>query len=165
VDAPEVRHDDLEVRTSTIHGRGVFARRPIPAATRIIEYTGEVISDEEADRRYDEPPTEHHHTFLFALGNGSCIDARVGGNIARFINHACDPNCEAVDVDGHIWVEAIRDIAPGEELSYDYGYEWAPDDDASTSLYVCRCGVPNCRKTMLTPSTTSDQAPGERRSP
>jgi uncharacterized protein len=141
----------IEVCASPIQGRGVFARRPIREGTRIIEYTGEVISDEEADRRYDDSTMPRHHTFLFSLDDGRCIDAAVGGNDARFINHSCEPNCQAVESDGRIWIEATRPIRPGEELTYDYAYARSECDEALTALYVCRCGAPGCRGTILAP--------------
>lgn len=142
----------IEVRTSSIDGRGVFARAPIRAGKRIAEYTGELITEVEADRRYDDRGMDRHHTFLFALSDGRCIDGAVGGNEARFINHSCDPNCEAVEEDGRIFIEALRDIAPGEELTYDYAYAWEDGDDALVSFYRCGCGAPGCRSTILTRS-------------
>lgn len=141
----------LEVRDSPIQGWGVVTRRPIAAGTRIIEYTGEVVSDDEADRRYDDSTMERHHTFLFSLDDGRCIDAAVDGNEARFINHSCEPNCQAVDVDGRIWIEALRPIAAGEELTYDYAYERSEIDEQFEALYTCTCGTPGCRGTILAP--------------
>ena len=137
------------MRDSAIQGRGVFALRPIPAGTRIIEYTGEVISDDEADRRYDDRNMDRHHTFLFSLDDGRCIDAAVGGNEARFINHSCAPNCQALETDGRIWIESIGPIEPGEELTYDYAYARSECDEALEALYVCRCRAPSCRGTIL----------------
>lgn len=139
----------LEVRHSAISGRGVFARQPIAPGTRIIEYTGERISDAEAERRYDDQAMEHHRTFLFVLDDGRCIDGAVGGSDASFINHSCDPNCESVEVDGRIWIDALRPIAAGEELTYDYAYEWEDGDEEHASFYECRCGASKCRKTIL----------------
>jgi uncharacterized protein len=145
-------HPLFELRTSPIQGVGAFALTKIRKGTRIIEYIGEIITDEEADRRYDDESQERHHTFLFALDNGFCIDAAFGGNDARFINHSCDPNCEAMDVKGKIWIEAIRTIQPGEELAYDYAYERDGEHDAEwEKLYVCHCGAANCRGTILAP--------------
>jgi SET domain-containing protein len=141
----------LRVRPSRIQGRGVFAARSIAEGTRIIEYVGEVISEEEADRRYDDRAMERHQTYLFQLADGRCIDGAVDGNEARLINHSCEPNCEAVEVNGHIWIESIRPIAAGEELSYDYAYERVEDDETLASLYVCRCGAARCRATILAP--------------
>jgi SET domain-containing protein len=146
------RNPYFEIRRSRIQGRGAFARRKIRKGTRIIEYTGEHVSHEEADRRYDDEHMARHHTFLFTLDSKTCIDAAVKGNDARYINHSCDPNCEAV-IDGrHIWIEALRTIAREEELVYDYQYE--RENDASEddeTRYSCRCGSPNCRGTILAP--------------
>jgi SET domain-containing protein len=145
----------FELRPSPIQGRGAFAVRMIRKGTRIIEYTGERISQEEADRRYDDQKMEHHHTFLFTLDDDTVVDAAVGGNDARFINHSCDPNCEAVIEDRRIYIEATRTIYPGEELVYDYQYERTDETtEADEKLYVCTCGAPNCRGTILAPKKT-----------
>jgi SET domain-containing protein len=146
----------LAVRPSPIDGLGVFTRRAVAPGTRIIEYTGEVISSDEADRRYDDEAMERHQTFLFALADGRCIDGAVGGSIARFINHSCEPNCEAVEFDGgHIWILALRPIAAGEELTYDYAYEW-DDDDEAARFYRCDCGAAACRRTILSPEARAE---------
>jgi SET domain-containing protein len=141
----------FELRPSPIAGLGAFAIRPIKKGTRIIEYTGERISNAEADRRYDEDKMASHHTFLFTLNRQTVVDAAVGGNEARFINHSCAPNCEAVIEDGRrIFIEAIRDIPVGEELVYDYQYERTDDHTAEDErFYSCRCGAPGCRGTIL----------------
>jgi hypothetical protein len=142
----------FEIRRSSIQGRGAFATRRIKKGERVIEYTGERISWKEADRRYDDSSMTRHHTFLFTLTRRTCVDAGVGGNDARFINHSCAPNCEAVIVNGRIYIDAIREIRPGEELSYDYAYERDADtDEDEEQLYMCRCGAPNCRGTILAP--------------
>ncbi|HEU6453341.1 MAG TPA: SET domain-containing protein-lysine N-methyltransferase [Gemmatimonadaceae bacterium] len=142
----------FEIRTSPIQGRGAFATRRIRKGTRLIEYVGERISHAEADRRYDDDTMKRHHTFLFTLNNRTVIDAGVNGNEARFINHSCDPNCEAVIDSGHIYIETTRTIQPGQELVYDYQYERAPDaDESDEARYPCRCGAPNCRGTILAP--------------
>lgn len=141
-----------EVRSSPIHGTGVFATRRIRKGAWIIEYTGERISHEEADRRYDDDAMDQHHTFLFTLDERGCIDASVGGNDARFINHSCDPNCEAVWVseEREIWIVAMRDIRKGEELFYDYAYEIDDTDlESARAKYPCRCGAPQCRGTIM----------------
>lgn len=139
----------FEVRRSRIQGRGVFATRRIRTGQRLIRYVGEPISHAEADRRYDDR-NGRHHTFLFVLDDATVLDARRGGNDARYINHSCDPNCETVIDDGEIWVEAIKPIAPEAELVYDYRFEW--DDayePADVRYYRCRCGSPKCRGTIL----------------
>ena len=140
------------LRRSTIQGKGAFATRPIKRGTRIIEYTGERISPDEADRRYDDGGMGRHHTFLFSVDSKVCIDAAVDGNDARFINHSCAPNCEAVDERKRIYIEAIRDISVGEELTYDYQYERdGTEDEKWEKIYVCKCGAPTCRGTILAP--------------
>lgn len=142
----------FEIRESSIQGKGAFALKDIPKGTRIIEYTGERITDEIASERYDDEAMERHHTFLFDAEDGIVIDGAVGGSEAIYINHSCDPNCEPVNEKNHIFIDAIRDINAGEELFYDYGYERDEDDDGSSdSLYVCHCGAPNCRGTILAP--------------
>jgi SET domain-containing protein len=143
----------FELRPSRIAGLGAFATRPIKKGTRIIEYTGERISNAESDRRYDEAKMASHHTFLFTLNRQTVVDAAVGGNEARFINHSCAPNCEAVIEDGRrIYIEAIKDIPVGEELVYDYQYERTADHtEEDERFYACRCGAPGCRGTILAP--------------
>ena len=138
------------VRNSGIHGKGVFAKTRIPAGTRLIEYKGERLTEAQVDRRYakDDDP----HTFLFALDNGRVIDASRNGNSARWINHSCAPNCEAVDDGDHIFIETLRTIRPGEELSYNYGIELEErHTPAMKRLYVCRCGARRCKGTILQP--------------
>lgn len=142
----------FELRTSEIQGTGAFAVTDIPGGTRIIEYTGEKITNKEADRRYDDEKMERHHTFLFTLNDRYIVDAAVGGNESRFINHSCDPNCEAVIERGRIYVEAKRDIPEGTELAYDYAYERTEEHtEEDEKLYVCRCGADNCRGSILAP--------------
>jgi SET domain-containing protein len=139
------------VRQSRIHGRGVFAARRIRKGTRIIEYVGDRVTHAEADRRYEDRPVEDNHTFLFIVDARTVIDAGVGGNAARYINHCCEPNCETVIEDRRVFIQALRTIQPGEELSYDYQIQREkgdpPDIDA---IFACRCGAPGCRGTMLT---------------
>ena len=142
----------IQVRRSGVHGKGVFALQPIAAGETLIEYTGEVISWPEALRRHPHDPKDPHHTFYFHVDDKHVIDAKYGGNASRWINHSCDPNCEADEVDGRIFIKALRDLAPGEELFYDYGL--VIDERYTPKLkkeYECRCGAPNCRRTMLAP--------------
>ena len=142
----------FEIRGSAIQGRGGFATRRIAKGERIAEYVGERISWKEADRRYDDEGMRRHHTFLFSVTSRTVIDAAVGGNDSRFINHSCDPNCEAVDEKGRIFIEAIKNIPKGTELTYDYAFE--RDDstgEEDEKLYACRCGSKNCRGTILAP--------------
>jgi len=140
------------VRNSGIHGKGVFALIPIPAHSRLIEYKGERLTEKQVDKRYakDDDP----HTFLFALDDGMVIDATVGGNSARWINHSCAPNCEAVDDGDRIFIETLRAIRPGEELSYNYGIELEErHTPAMKRLYQCRCGARRCKGTILQAKT------------
>jgi len=168
----------LEVRSSEVHGLGVFARERIPERSRIIEYLGERISHQEADRRYDDHDENDNHTFLFNVDRGLVIDAGVNGNEARFINHSCEPNCESVIEHRHVYIEALRDIEPGEELCYDYQIGRERGDPPNVDeIYACRCGSPGCRGTMLWPPRrpkrrraaqavhTGEPSPRERRRP
>jgi uncharacterized protein len=144
------RNPWIVLRRSKIHGRGVYARKRIPKGTRIIEYAGEIISSAEADRRYDDESMAKHHTFLFILSSRWCIDAAVGGNIARYINHSCDPNCVAWIVGRKIWIDALRDIEAGEELGYEYEYDFLPEYTVEDlEYYGCQCGSPTCRGTIV----------------
>jgi len=144
------QHRRFRARNSGIHGKGVFATTLIPAKTRLIEYKGERLTDAQVDRRYanDEDP----HTFLFSLDGGKVIDASRGGNSARWINHSCAPNCEAVEDEGRVFIETLRTIHPGEELSYNYGIVLEErHTPAMKRLYECRCGARCCKGTILQP--------------
>ncbi len=139
------------IRRSRIAGHGAIATRRIRKGQRIIEYVGEIISQEESDRRYPDGENEdNHHTFLFEIDDEKVIDASYDGNEARFINHACQPNCEAVDEEGRIFIFARKNIQPGVELTYDYNYPRergdGPDDEAQ---YPCHCGSKRCRGTIM----------------
>jgi SET domain-containing protein len=145
----------FELRTSAIQGTGAFATRTIKKGTRIIEYLGQRISWRTADKRYDDEKMNRHHTFLFTVDDKTCIDAAVNGNDARFINHSCDPNCEAINDRKRIFIEAIRTIPAGTELVYDYQYERTDDHSAEDErFYKCRCGSPKCRGTILAPASS-----------
>ena len=140
------------VRNSPVHGRGVFATRNIAADTFLIEYEGERISDKEATKRHGLDPENPYHTFFFSLESGKMIDGGVDGSDARWINHACEPNCEAREEKKRVNIYALRDIKRGEELNYDYGL--VVDDKQTKALkkaYECRCGAETCRHTMLAP--------------
>jgi len=143
------------VRNSSIHGRGVFATRYIRKGTRILEYKGERISNREADKRYDDTRMKRHHTFLFTLDKKTVIDGAIsaGGGDASFINHSCDPNCEAIITGKKIYIHALRGIHPGTELAYDYQYERTGKNDAELEkFYLCRCGSDNCRGSIMKPA-------------
>jgi SET domain-containing protein len=135
----------IEVRKSGVHGQGVYAVQSIRPGTRIIEYRGERVSWEAAPDDDNDP-----HTFNFGLENGEVINPEVGGNDARWINHSCDPNCEAVEEDDRVFIYAIRNIRAGEELLYDYQLEIdEPITEAAKKKFACHCGASNCRGTML----------------
>ena len=140
----------IQVRRSGVHGKGVFALVDIPRGTRIIEYVGEIVSWEEAQRRHPHDPSDPNHTFYFHIDEDRVIDALHGGNASRWINHSCAPNCVADERDGRIFIKARRAIKAGEELNYDYGL--VIDEPLTPELiadYPCRCGARNCRGTLL----------------
>ncbi len=146
-------------RRSPIHGTGVFAATDLPAETRVIEYKGTQITHAQADRRY-AGSADSGHTFLFTLNDRYIIDANVGGNVARWINHSCAPNCQAVTVEhpggdpkrDRVVIETLREIRAGEELTYDYGIVLdEPHTARMKKIWACRCGAPNCTGTMLKP--------------
>ena len=140
------------VRDSNVHGRGVFATRRIEKGERIIEYLGERVSHDEADRRYESKEENDSHTFLFIVDSKTVIDAGTAGNDARFFNHSCDPNCESVVEKRRVFIEALRAIEPGEEMTYDYQiYRDHDDPENIDEVFACRCGFANCRGTMLWP--------------
>jgi hypothetical protein len=151
---PDLTTSDLiEVRRSDVHGLGVFAAKRIAKGDRIIEYVGERVSHDEADRRYEEKDANDSHTFLFIVDSKTVIDAGVDGNDARFFNHSCDPNCESTVEKRRVYIEALRDIEPGAELTYDYQIHREDDDPANIDeVFACRCGFPQCRGTMLWPT-------------
>lgn len=140
----------IQVRRSGVHGKGVFAVAPIAKGALIIEYKGEIIPWKEALRRHPHDPEQPNHTFYFHLEGGDVIDGAVDGNAARWINHACDPNCEAEEDGRRIFIHALRNIKPGEELFFDY--RLVLDERYTPKLkkeYACWCGSKHCRGTML----------------
>ena len=144
----------IQVRKSGVHGKGVFALQPIAEGERIIEYKGEIITWPEALRRHPHDPKDPNHTFYFHNDEEHVIDAKHGGNAARWINHACAPNCEADEVDGRIFIKALRNIKAGEELNYDYGLILdEPYTRKIKAEYPCWCGAKNCRGTLLAPKS------------
>ena len=147
------KNDFYEVRKSGVHGYGGFAKQDLKKGTRITEYLGDRITHKEADKRYEDHDEDDNHTFLFIVDKRTVIDAGVGGNNARFINHQCDPNCESTIEKGRVWIEAIRPIQAGDELGYDYQIGREKDDPENVDIiYACRCGSPKCRGTMLWPA-------------
>ena len=142
----------IQTRRSGVHGKGVFAVQDIAAGETLIEYVGEIISWDEAQERHPHDPKDPNHTFYFHVDEDRVIDALHGGNSSRWINHSCDPNCEADEEDGRIFIKALRDIAAGEELNYDYGL--VIDERYTPKLkaeYPCWCGSAHCRGTLLAP--------------
>ena len=140
------------VRKSGIHGRGVFALTDIAKGTRLIEYTGVRMSHKEADRRYGDVHEGSAHTMLFAANDEVVIDATKWGSSARWINHSCAPNCEAIEDEGRVYIETRRAVRAGEELAYDY--ELIVEGRQTMKLkreHACYCGFKSCRGTMLGP--------------
>jgi SET domain-containing protein len=130
----ETENPWVEIRPSGIHGQGAFARTAIPAGVPIIEYVGERLTKEESARR-----CEAGNPYIFCINDEWDLDGNVPENPARFFNHSCAPNCETRQEDDRIWVWTLRDIAPGEELTYNYGY-----DLESWRDYPCACKAPDC---------------------
>lgn len=142
----------LIIRSSAIHAAGCYTTAPVRKGTRVVEYTGPVIDKDVADARYEGKPL----TYLFGIGDGSrVID---GHGTAMFINHSCDPNCEAEEIEGRIWIVALRDITGDEELCYDYHLY---DGDGTEA--PCNCGARNCRGSMYSTEELDKQARKARR--
>jgi hypothetical protein len=147
----------IQVRRSGVHGKGVFALQDIAEGETLIEYVGQVISWDEAQDRHPHDPNDPNHTFYFHVNEDRVIDALYGGNSSRWINHSCAPNCEADEDNDRIFIKAIRNIAAGEELNYDYGL--IIDEPYTKKLkaeYPCWCGSANCRGTLLSPKERKD---------
>jgi hypothetical protein len=138
----------LATKASNIHRTGCYTTVSIAEGTHICEYSGEVIAKEEADERF----TGQTETYLFGLGDGSYVIN--GTSIARYINHSCDPNCESDEIDGGVWIIALRDIEAGEELTYDYNLYDGEDDDPA----ICQCGAATCRGSMYSPEELEERA-------
>jgi SET domain-containing protein len=146
-------HPLYKVTRSKVHGFGAFATRDIRKGETIDEYLGDRITHAQADKRYEDHDENDNHTFLFIVDKKTVIDAGIGGNDARFINHKCDPNCESEIKKGRVFIIATKNIAKGEELGYDYQIGREKDDPENVDeIYACRCGSPKCRGTMLWPA-------------
>ncbi|MFC6281627.1 MULTISPECIES: SET domain-containing protein [Polaromonas] len=142
----------MQTRRSGVHGKGVFALNDLAEGETLIEYVGEIISWKEALRRHPHDPKDPNHTFYFHMDENHVIDAKHGGNSSRWINHSCQPNCEADENDGRVFIKALRNIKAGEELFYDYGL--IIDAKYTKKLkaeYPCWCGAKSCRGTLLAP--------------
>ena len=146
-------------RRSPIHGNGVFALVDIPKGTELVEYRGRRVTHAQVDRLYAKVP-DNGHTFLFTVNDKYVIDANFEGNVARWINHSCKPNCEAIieESEDHnprkdrVLIQTLRKLRAGEELTYDYGID--PGERLTPSLkklWACRCGARGCIGTMLRP--------------
>ena len=142
----------IQTRRSGVHGKGVFAAQDIAEGETIIEYVGEVIDWQEAQDRHPHDPSQPNHTFYFQVDDERVIDATHKGNSSRWINHSCAPNCYTDEIDGRVYIVALRNIAAGEELNYDYGLMVEERYTAKLKAeYACYCGAANCRGTMLAP--------------
>jgi len=134
------------LKKSGIHGKGVFAKTDIKKGTKIIEYVGEKITKAEGDRRAEkvfarsQKDKNKGAVYLFELNKQYDIDGDVDYNPAKYINHSCDPNCEADISRGHIWIQTIKNIKKGDEITYNYGYAY----DTDFEEHHCRCGSKNC---------------------
>jgi hypothetical protein len=154
---PSASGKRIQVRRSGVHGKGVFALQDLAEGETLIEYVGEVISWDEAQDRHPHDPKDPNHTFYFHVNEDRVIDALFGGNSSRWINHSCNPNCEADEDNDRIFIKAIRNIKAGEELNYDYGL--IIDEPYTKKLkaeYPCWCGSANCRGTLLSPKERKD---------
>ena len=142
----------IQTRRSGVHGKGVFALQDLAEGETLIEYVGEVISWPEALRRHPHDAAQPNHTFYFHIDEKHVIDAKVGGNSSRWINHSCQPNCEAEESGRRVFIKALRNIAAGDELFFDYGLvidaRYTPKLLAD---YPCWCGASPCRGTLLAP--------------
>jgi len=127
----------LIIRSSAIHAAGCYTTTAISKGERVAEYTGHRLTKDEADALYKHSPI----TYLFGLGDGSVV---IDGHCtAMFINHSCDPNCESIEEEGHVWITALRNVTPGEEITYDYCFYDSGEEEAP-----CNCGSAKCRGTM-----------------
>jgi len=136
---PELETELISFRNSPIDRLGGFAKKKISRGARLIEYIGEKISKEESARR-----CEAENYYIFTLDDQWDIDGDKDWNPAKYINHSCAPNAESQVLDGHIWLYALRDIEPGEEITFNYGY-----DIENYKEHVCRCGAANCLGYMV----------------
>ncbi len=136
----------IEVKTSTIHCTGVFAVEPIPKEQKIIEYVGEKVTKKEAELRAANPKKESRgKVYLFELNKRYDIDGDVSYNLAKYINHSCNPNCEVVIEDNHIWIISLKDIKEEEELTFNYGYDF----DEDFRQHPCLCSSTKCKGYIL----------------
>jgi uncharacterized protein len=143
----------LIIRSSAIHAAGCYTTTSIRKGARVAQYTGHKLTKAEADQRYEDSPV----TYLFGLGDGSIVID--GHAMAMFINHSCKPNCQTEEIAGRVWIKAIRNIEPGEEITYDYClYDGADDEHA-----ICNCGAPRCRGTMYSNKEMKKRTPAPKK--
>jgi uncharacterized protein len=142
----------LMIRSSAIHAAGCYTTSRIPKGVKVVEYTGPRITKDEADERFKDSII----TYLFGIGDGSKVIS--GHGMAMYINHSCDPNCETDELNGRVWIISLRNIAPGEELTYDYNLYDGDDDEAR-----CYCGAATCRQTMYSPEEIARRKRAARR--
>tara|TARA_Y100000310_G_scaffold130047_1_gene129218 strand:- start:1958 stop:2461 length:504 start_codon:yes stop_codon:yes gene_type:complete len=141
-----------EVKESSIHNKGIFAKKDIPKGTSIIEYIGRKIKKNEAETigektlKDSENHTKSGGVYLFELNRKYDLDGNVPYNTAKYINHSCNPNCEAITEDNHVWIIALKDIKEGEELNYNYGYDLEIED---LHEHPCHCKSKNCVGVIL----------------
>ena len=144
----------LIIRSSAIHAAGCYTTTAIRKGSPVAEYTGHRLTKKQADQSYEDSPI----TYLFGLGDGEIVID--GHAMAMFINHSCDPNCETEETDGHVWIKAIRNIVPAEEITYDYCLYDGGHDEA-----MCNCGADKCRGTMYSPQKSAAAKPPPKRPP
>ncbi len=164
-DTPAATGRRIQTRRSGVHGKGMFAVQDLAEGETLIEYVGEVVTWKEALRRHPHDPKDPNHTFYFHIDEKHVIDAKYGGNSSRWINHSCDPNCEADEEGGRVFIKALRNIPAGQELFYDYGL--IIDAKYTKKLkaeYPCWCGAPNCRGTLLAPKDKDDKKKNDKKS-
>ena len=141
----QTKSEYIELKPSIIHNLGVYASKDIAKGTKIIEYVGNKLTKAQADKRADEileasqKDNSKGMVYIFELNKKYDIDGEVPYNTAKYINHSCNPNCEVEIIKGKIWVIALKDIKKGEELSYNYGYDFEDYQD-----HTCKCGSENC---------------------
>lgn len=134
----------LYLQDSPIHGRGIYAARDIPKETEVIQYIGDIITKAESERRAEQVRLRASQegsgaVYIFTVNDQYDIDGNVAKNYARYINHACETNCEAVNINDEIWIETTRKVRKDEELHYDYGFDYAGWDE-----HPCLCGSKKC---------------------
>jgi uncharacterized protein len=143
----------LMIRSSAIHAAGCYTTTAIRKGARVADYTGHSMTKEEADRLHEDSPV----TYLFGLGDGAMVID--GHSMTMFINHSCQANCETEEIDGRVWIIALRNIAAGEEITYDYClYDGGEDDEA-----ICNCGAKKCRGTMYSPEEVRSRKAARKR--